>query len=533
MENTISKRSDTGCGCAGTPLERISYDKINSDRSLNEEAPQKVCKRLNGPDSNNSTYAVPGTAWADHLRGPDGNATVGGRRGLVRATNFRDWPKVENNTLVFRDQGHQDAYEKYLESAINIPSSEGPTNLSQDPNDILETIEKSIGFLSLRSVLEAEFQRQNVIGWDRLEDIPPRYSTFDMTTKSVLNPKNEVRINGELLNYKRASYSSQQRIDKYGAMTPSGDEIQAIRSFDHGNYGFGKRVKPLDPIDNVGTFWNTRAIDGVSSSWRIRSHKTTVRDYTPKLDSPKIAGKEPCDNRRGITLPGLAVQNNLTNSYEAHATFIIDWDDDTPEETLSVVTPSGSDFSHTYDNDGTYEIRIRYYNNANDLIFDGTMAPIHIPYSCFSEQSGWITDRWAYRWDGNRAIRCSNAKYYLRYAPNKTRTFATTEAFHWERGVGGWKFRVYRAMRLEAWYTIHLGKQDHGCQADGTDGALVMPWNTTTAHVQQTVSGDVGWRALDSHHVMQTDDGLGYVILDMRTYPCEATGDTPIKTDFH
>lgn len=194
-------------------------------------------------------------------------------------------------------------------------------------------------------------------------------------------------------------------------------------------------------------------------------------------------------------------------------------------ETKTATTGNSNTYSHPYASPGDYEVKIKYFTPDGVEVGTGHLS-ISVPLgNCWEREPGFKTHTWAYRAAGNRAIRGS-AGVYL--DGSKMATFATTEAFHWENGLGGWKWRTYKhAVRLKAEYTVFRQKKEgYRCIPDGTDGAATWPWGATEANVRQT-GPSFGWSVFYSHHEMICPDGLGDVYLNLTIYPCDRVGPIP------
>jgi hypothetical protein len=116
---------------------------------------------------------------------------------------YTDFPQIEDGTLVFRDNGHYDKYLDFLDTVI-IPTD--PEDSTFDEHAILQDIENSIGFTSIRNISHAEFMRQDAIGWATLEEIQDEHFINSIDLRSVLNSRLEVKIGNDLIHYLNKDY---------------------------------------------------------------------------------------------------------------------------------------------------------------------------------------------------------------------------------------------------------------------------------------------------------------------------------------
>ncbi len=65
----------------------------------------------------------------------------------------------------------------------------------KDPHEIiLDSIEASLGFASLRALYYEKFMTENLTGWTKVEDAPTYYSASKSAEQSTLNQDGEVKI---------------------------------------------------------------------------------------------------------------------------------------------------------------------------------------------------------------------------------------------------------------------------------------------------------------------------------------------------
>ncbi|HTO17442.1 MAG TPA: hypothetical protein VLZ83_16875 [Edaphocola sp.] len=107
-------------------------------------------------------------------------------------------PSIEDGMLVFNDNLHYERYIEYIDSLSSNLTEEQELLYSEtdlDPQEIiLDSIESSIGFISLRKLNYENLIAENEIGWDDIMNIPD-YSDFGSNSEqSTLNSKKEVKI---------------------------------------------------------------------------------------------------------------------------------------------------------------------------------------------------------------------------------------------------------------------------------------------------------------------------------------------------
>jgi hypothetical protein len=130
-----------------------------------------------------------------------------------RVGSFRSltMPTVENEMLVFDDQGHLSDYIDYLDLIImDEPQSEQDTdNDTFEIDEKLQLVEDQIGFNSLRSIECSEFESLNAYGFETLDDIPEEPLLASSSIKSCLNEYYEVKIGDDIWVYFNLGYTIQ------------------------------------------------------------------------------------------------------------------------------------------------------------------------------------------------------------------------------------------------------------------------------------------------------------------------------------
>ncbi len=110
-------------------------------------------------------------------------------------------PTVVDGILTFVDTSQYLCYEAYLDSLINNNSD---SSLSDD--DILGSIEGSLGFSSLRASALASFNIKNAAGWATEAQIPQEDWISSRVTRSMLNTNREIKIGAYIEKYMSPKY---------------------------------------------------------------------------------------------------------------------------------------------------------------------------------------------------------------------------------------------------------------------------------------------------------------------------------------
>jgi len=118
--------------------------------------------------------------------------------GFMNGTSNVSMPYVENGMLVFKDMAAYYAYIAYLDDVTTNLSDNQEKLYESEENDpheiILDSIEASLGFSSLRALYYEKFMTENLTGWTKVEDAPTYYTASKSAEQSTLNQDGEVKI---------------------------------------------------------------------------------------------------------------------------------------------------------------------------------------------------------------------------------------------------------------------------------------------------------------------------------------------------
>ncbi len=114
---------------------------------------------------------------------------INGRNVLISIPGI-SLPSTENGILKFSSANQYFEYTRFLDSIC----------VQTDSLDTVSISSKYLGFesmfsyTSLRSIREQQFEAENEIGWDNLDQVPDKYYTIDKTTLSTLNHLGEIIV---------------------------------------------------------------------------------------------------------------------------------------------------------------------------------------------------------------------------------------------------------------------------------------------------------------------------------------------------
>jgi len=143
-----------------------------------------------------------------------------------------DVPSMQGDMMYFASPEQYECYHDFLADVMNGKDE----NDSTDINDVLDSLEASMGFTSLRKVKYDEFEAQNAIGWATQAEIPLEDWINNKITRSVLSPSREVRVGDAYLKYLSADWvvavdaGHPELLNQLGALgdNPSLEDILAL-----------------------------------------------------------------------------------------------------------------------------------------------------------------------------------------------------------------------------------------------------------------------------------------------------------------
>lgn len=424
----------------------------------------------------------------------------------LRQTRFSDYPRVTNGVLTFRDAAHLNAYSDFLSESILFDETDTDP-VEKDPDEILQAIESSMSFTSLRNVTNARFEALNEVGWATLEEIPEKHFINDLATKSMLNANADLRVGNYITHY----------VNKDWAVTVSVNDVDVLSQL-HG--------LPLSATFEDISILYSEAVKGDLTIHPLSSvdvledaTKSTVFPY--HLNGPTFLSPDPCNEPKKIKMTGLnmSVLDNIGSPTPVQAYYEVQWGDGT---TSTYTSNSGINYAwlydvwHTYPSQSTYTVHIKgrdVTNTSSNWDVDETFT-INVPNGCNwghnrTSSTYWHNNGYGKAWTGKNWVE----NYMNLWNNPRHKTGARTEAFEWNGNV--WK--LYKAVSVVAQYWITKYAPD----CNGNWGGSGATWNTNSksAEASHTNDNQIGWFKIVSNHRI-TAGGTVYAF-DLETNACQ------------
>lgn len=408
---------------------------------------------------------------------------------------YTDFPQIEDGTLVFRDNGHYDKYLDFLDTVI-IPKD--PEDSTFDEHAILQDIENSIGFTSIRNISHAEFMRQDAIGWATLEEIQDEHFINSIDLRSVLNPRLEVKIGNDLIHYINKDYMV--RID-----AQQSDLINKYRSL-----GTNATIDDIRNIDRCLQFTTVTKLTGEGFTYD-KVGPRPLGEYN--IFKPFITFPDPCNNPNLATFKNVALHWNFEPGLEAD--FTVNYGDFSPVETKHSVPSLGGFevpwFNHAYPGPGTYTMTIKGY------LLNGTYATervmqVTVAGNCqkAEKSSDWVY--MAIPAYSNRAVGGKLRVEKYGSGNNKMRMIAETRSLEYKNG--GWKTKKGR-IEVEALCSA----KDNQCNQIDLLQAYQLKGNSKDLLEHRSKNQLFWWNMATSNHYLTIDNTRTMLTLVITSCP--------------
>lgn len=441
------------------------------------------------------------------------NAGAAQTGAAAEGSDFTDYPRVEDGILSFRDSAHVASYMDFLNASISTADAEAdvePPVFQSDPDDVLLSIEKRIGFTSLRNTTEANFMAMNERGWEKLEMIPERHFINDLATKSVLSPRGDVKVGDKITHY----------VNKDFAATFSALDKELLAKLQElGPRATLQEILPLQQLSRNGDL----KIHPLSVTNALVWSQAKTTGYPFTINGPVATTPDPCNDPKRTRLDG--IQLSVVGQYGitlCQAYYEISWGDGTTSYHTSSGGVNGADLSnvyHNYPSQGNFTITIKaraIYPVSTGATWDEQKPiTIAVPNGCNMNVSRTSSTYWHYTTDGtNKAWSGKNwvEQYTNFFNTPKHCTGAKTVAY--KRDNGTWK--EYKADRVVAQYWIT--KYASNCNNNWNGSGASWPHNSKTAETSHTNNGHIGWFKIVSNHRIYI--GSNAYSFDLETKVC-------------
>jgi hypothetical protein len=420
---------------------------------------------------------------------------------VALSTSF---PTMENGILTFKTQDQFTQYIAYLDSVIDPGNYDSSMLLKQDfdQDGILDKIESTIGFNSIRRISHNNFIQLNEIGWDNLQDIPEEHFIHDAAIKSVLNVDLIVKVGNDYILYINKDLGV--KVD-----ASQKDLLEAFKKLSENATIYD--VLSIDPTHQYSTSFE---VMGTGIFDRNPSKTLSVGDLTIvnlTYNAPNCS-KPLQTNFSNMQLMQEMDQGSYQSTSALEGTFVVSFGDGSPQQTYHSTWGQYSnhsyaivpDFTHTYPSAGTYTLHVHAVANA--VYYGATSTTADRDYSvtvsatsCKKDVFRESEDEFHTVPDGSRAWSGKVTAGKVRpWFSDKTRVISETSS--WLKDGNKWK-----QSKAEIWHHLHTERRDNGCnvlgQVDG-DG-----WASNSKHISTNKTDDpYYWSTVTTNHGIKYHD---------------------------
>jgi hypothetical protein len=286
---------------------------------------------------------------------------------VTRYPKFSDWPKVSNGMLVFPDTNHLINYINFLDSVIdphNYDSIYVDNGGEFDQDLLLQNVENTLSFTSIRSISHANFLKLNDIGWDRPETAPEEHFIHSMDIKSILNSNMDVQIGASIVHYVNANLCVNYDVSR--------TDLQALFNKLPSTATLSDAIN-IDPLHQASGIYFI-GDGGNKLIWGKGSLKPTGANF--QIANVNYSAPD-CSNPHNIVFTGAEltqlVNINGTWSYvPVQSKFVITFDDGTTLGPLTTSISSGNyyqvilaNFNHTFATEGNHTATLKAWSMSN------------------------------------------------------------------------------------------------------------------------------------------------------------------------
>jgi len=360
-------------------------------------------------------------------------------------------PTLSDGMLVFTDDNSYQDYLDFLKSVTNPSLTDQQIfDYAKDPRDIdeivLDSIENSIGFTSLRAVNYAKFKAENAIGWDKPELVPDYYDSSDRIEQSVLNQYGEVKIGSFI----KKVLSDNKIVFIRAEPKVIADHLLTQTRTLQVKYPDGKI--PLEEIYELDVTSYYLIFDDLE----LTGPKVGPVDLIPNdyVINGVVQYANPCGGGGNMVKLQLFTLLKVTSWFNGYpggtpmaAWHTIDFGNGVSKTVFAGTGPSMASFDETYiySASGTYTIKISARFTQNGPVMASKSFNVTIKGTVCSDQKKTVSYTWHPTTD--HSLKCK-IKFWKRYhiiAGNYTR-FGEAEAQHLVKE--GNKWRVRKADRI-------------------------------------------------------------------------------------
>lgn len=411
-------------------------------------------------------------------------------------------PTVQNGMLVFTDTAQFYGYLNFLDSTMESPT----TDTTIDNDSLLQGIESSIGFQSLRSIKHAAFVSiEDGAGWTTADQAVQDETWVPKDIASLLNVNHDVQVGTNIVHY----------INR---------DLQVVVAANQGDL-----LNQFHNLDTSATTEDALSIDPArlySSVFDFKDGGNYILGSVP-IDRPTGTGPlrgsyeivdlslvHPCGYPLRVIFKHLSLLRIGTIQHVA-ATYHIDFGDGTSTNVSSPILGTYyyvPEFYHDYPNYGSYTLTITAYpNGVSGYVQDTWSVPVQ--QSGCKESNQNYGSGWHYKAiDGSHWLYGQVYLHHIhltQFSDVKSRVYVETKLV---KKKSNGNYTRYKGSKTEH---VFCQTKDNNCINQGTaiDGTNSGYGKTISLH--QTRYGTFCFNAITSDH------HYGSTVLNISYIPCQ------------
>lgn len=400
-------------------------------------------------------------------------------------SDFSDFPQVENEMLKFRDNDQYDRYVDFLDQTMTNSDSDDSTF---DADDALLSIEKKLGFISIRSISHAEFMRKNETGWASAEEIPEEHFLQSLDLRSVLNKDLEVQIGPEIIHYINKDYAV--RVE-----AKNRDIISKYRLL-----GGNITLDDILNVDILQQFTTIVELTGLGNIWDRPITPIPLGDYN--ITRAYYSFPSPCENPYLVKFIGIScLWNAEPRGLEGY--FLVTFGDGTPSQRIDIVPVLGGygtgNFSHVFQKTGKLIMTFQAYSPTGAWRKTKTQEIEVANSSCQPIEK---KSEWRYKMAINNSDHMVGGRLYVEFYGSqnlKMRMIAETKSYVRKSG------NVFHLGKGRIEVAAECSAKDEDCNEIDNLQAYQLKTNSKALLEHRSKSERFRWNTANSIHSLTVD----------------------------
>lgn len=437
-------------------------------------------------------------------------------------------PQVWNGMLTFENEQHLKDYMDHLDSILTTPKDAVFDSTSiYDIDDLLDNIESSMGYTSLRATINHQFEVLNDEGWQSVNNIPEDHWMLGSINRHIYNQNGDVRVGDAI----------QHLFNKNYTIVISDGNLETLAKA----HALQKNIS-TDGIDSA-IFFGVFADDANVRVYNRNVIPTTVlthskwpiplidTDWTVNYSIDKMTQWDPCNTERTyrVSYVSLHAVNpsvadiTLFNNNDKLDIFV-SWGDGTTStysnQTISkqingnqtwLFWPSSG--WHTYTSPGNYTVTVYAKRPYHTSWVAKTTTTFNIPALLCSWSAKDNGTHWNYSSDGKQAYssKTQTGQNWIGHVYFQ----ATTKGYKWQNG--SFKHKKVERLVAQLWGDLY-----QNCSNPYTSIAkAAWPYSAKKAEARKgtLVMGQENFTVMYSNHKLLYDNV--YYSYDKFLYACQ------------